>query len=451
MFVRELTALSTTRVNWLATAQQQTASKLCSLVDAEDPPSIHCARLCLHIVTGLPVPPGYSMDLLTSRTFQDGLNSYLAPTSAHVLALALFTLPSGVMTLDVRPFVQGTSPELERALVFQLSRQEVAEDDLQLLSRDRDPGVRRVVARALGARESPYRVGLLRALLDDNVGSVVDAAASAAARSKVPTLMDTLASKGCFRALAFAGDPRAVRQIEALVESGDPHAGEEAVAMASALGERRLLGRLFGHESWDTRSNAILTAISKDIVAPDDPAVIAILKRETNEHLAELAVRWPSARADALTALAPLLCGPTGFLPSHESLASGRASAIERLRSWISSYPLFCGAGIRFLPHDIAVCLTSEMLDAGHAPARQVACRLVAERALMPCYVRVAELCIDDDPAVAAAAREASVRGRISPAVFGLDTAVLRAGSDAASAIAPKHALCQLIEAILMR
>lgn len=449
MIAKELKETAPSRVRWLCSASREAALALCSDASVADPSEVHCARFGLNVLRNVPLPQGYAWDVLQASQYSKGRKAYRAPLEGHVLTLAMYAADLDAAEADLVEYCSRDNHELEAAAVFRFARSPRALDDerLQELSFGEDDDVRRLVAGVLEARESLYRKEILTRLMDDPVRSVSRAASRAAARIRDPELADLLVSKDNLFSLSFQGDPRARPGIEALVNSDDPLDGEWAVATAHALGDRELIARLWVKRDWDTRSNAILGSVGEGLL--DDAELDDLLARESPDHIAELAFRWPYTKAEGLIKLARLLCEPAGVFPRSDSLAAGRTDALDRVRTWIPTAPTSCGAALRLLPEQAAVSFARELMGSPHAGARTVAAWGVAYRRLTECYPLVAELCVDPDEEVATAAARAVFYGRMQCGLYGLDTAVLRAGADFSAGISARHQLSSLIKVIL--
>lgn len=449
MIAPELRETARSRVRWLCSASRETALALCSDARVAYPAEIHCARFGLHILRNVPLPDGYAWEVLQASRYSTGRKAYRAPLEGHVLTLAMYAADLDAADVDLVEFCSSDNRELERAAIFRFARSPRALDNERLLelSFSENDDVRRVVARVLDGRESPYRKEILARLIDDPVRRVSDAACWVAGRSGDPELTDLLVAKDDLFSLSFQGDPRARPRIENLVNSDEPLDGEEAVATAHALGDRELIARLWVNPDWDIRSNAILGSVGEGLL--DDAELDDLLARESPDHIAELAFRWPYTKAEGLIKLARLLCEPAGVFPRSDSLAAGRTDALDRVRTWIPTAPTSCGAALRLLPEQAAVSFARELMGSPHAGARTVAAWGVAYRRLTECYPLVAELCVDPDEEVATAAARAVFYGRMQCGLYGLDTAVLRAGADFSAGISARHQLSSLIKVIL--
>ena len=449
MIAKEVTETGLSRVRWLCNASPEAAEALCSDASVADPAEVHCARFGLHIVRNVALPDGYAWEVLQASQYSKGRNSYLAPLEGHVLSLAMYAADLDAAGADLVEFCCRDNRELERAAISRFARSPKALDDerLQELSFSDDDDVRRVAARVLDGRESPYRKKILTRLIDDPVRVVSMAASWVAGRTGDPELADLLESKNDLFSLSFQGDRRARPRVESLVNSDHPLGGEEAVAIAHALGDRELIAKLWEKRDWDTRSNAILVSVDAGLL--EGAEFDDLLARESPDHIAELALRWPYTKAEELVRIAPLLCEPAGVLPRSDFLAAGQPDALDRVRTWIPSAPTLCGAAFRLLPERAAVSFARELISSPYAGARTVAAEAVACRRLEECYPLVAELCLDSDEGVAKEAVYAVGHGRMRCGLYGLDTAILRAGGDFSAATSARMRLDWLIKSIL--
>ena len=446
----QLTETGPSRVDWLCRASREVATALCSAAHVADPAGVHCARFALHLVQRVPLPEGYAHEVLHAPEYRKGRNWYVAPLEAHVCTMAMYAADADTAVGDLAEFCSGENFGLEQAAIFHFARSPAVLDDERLLelSASEHDEVRRAVAQLLGSRESPCRKEILIRLMDDPARRVSQAASWTAGHIGDRDLADLLVSRGNLFALSFVGDPRARPRVEFLVNSDDPLDGEEAVATAHALGDRRLISRLWEKRDWYTRSMAILGSVREGVL--DDVELDGILSRQSAEHLAELALRWPPTQAAGLVRLARLLCEPAGVLPASDALTEGRHDALDRVRTCISSAPTFGGAALRLLPEPAATSLAAELIRSPDPGVRIVAAQAIRYRRLTAGYALVAQMCLDPDEAVAkAAAREVSF-GRMRPGVYGLDTAVLRAGGNAGAGLEARLDLRRLVEAILV-
>lgn len=449
MIVKDISEPTPSRIRWLSSASRESVLTLCSHARVTDPAEVHCARFALHLAMAATLPNQYAWEVLGCTQYSSGRNAYAAPLEGHVLTMAMYAADFDAVVPDFVELCCHNNPELERAAIFRFARSTAAIDDERLreLAFSDNDRVRRAIARLLEVRDSRYRKEILRRLIDDPVRRVSQAASWSAGRIKEPELADLLVSKGNLYSLSFQGDPRARRRVEALVNSPVPADGEEAVAIAIALGDLEVLAKLWEHREWNTRLNAILGSVANHLIGASQ--IEHILTRESAEHIAELALRWPQTEIETLSRIARLLAERLSDFPSADALAAGRAVVLDRVRGWIATAPNLCGAAIRLVPEDTAVLLAQELLDSPHAGARAAAVRAVAYRRLKGCFPRVSELCLDQDAGVAEAAARSAFVGRMRCGVYGLDTAILRAGRDYRAGVSARHNLGQLIEALL--
>lgn len=452
MVPNELLHADVARVRCLCNLSPDAAREICAGARATDPMELHCARFALHFVHGTPLPAGYAWEVLHAPEYAKGADMYLAPYEAHVRLLALFATDLEAAKADLAEFCSRWNSDLMRAAAFCFARYRrvLSDERLVELSYSEDDAVRMCVALLLRHHASPCRGEILARLIVDPRFSVSLFAGSSAAFSGDPALVDLAAAHEHFLSLSFAGDPRARPCIESWVASDDPLDGEWAVAAAGALGDRALMAQLWRHRVWDTRSNAIVGSAATGLLQVLE--LDELLVGESAEHLAELALQWSLACPEGLEKIAMLLCAPTGPLPERGALAAGEPAALIRVRGLVPDDPTLCGAAIRFVDEEAAARLVDELATSVHPEARSLAARLVSRRELRPCFARVAELCTDAESSVAHAAADATCRGhwRYMPcALFGLDTAALRARDDFSAGWPARRKTRELVEALL--
>jgi hypothetical protein len=446
---KELTDIGPSRVRWLCAATRDAASQICSAACVDDTPELHCARFCLHLVTGAELPVGYAWEVLQAERFRRGRNIYLAAVEGYVCMLAMYAADLGAAGADLAEFAGRDNPELRNAAIFKFPRSPKALGDERIaeLSHSPDPQVRAAVARTLKRRASPRRSEVLTRLIDDPVGSVVDAASFAAGDTKDPKLLDVLAAKGYLRPLNAAGDVRGRPCAEALAASDDPLNWGEGVWLAGALNDRELMAHWRRSPEWATRSNAIRVSLSLDLI--DAGELLELLTHEPVEYVLDLILDWPQRYAGALPDMGELIRAQIGAFPDKESLRAGGSSVLDRARMWTTVLPQFSGAILRLVSEPTAEILAREMAADASEETRAVAARAIAHRGLSAGLPLVAELCIDPDRAVAEAAARAVGRARVRCGVYGLDTAVLKAGGDYSAGYFARHEMEHLIRAIL--
>lgn len=437
------------RVRWLCSASPEIAREFCLDAAPADPAEVHCARFAMHIAMNAPLPDGYAWRVLLTTWCDTEENVYLAPAEAHVGMLAMYA--ADLDRIGPIPLHLWTSndPFLQPIALFRLARSLKALDNERVLelSYSNVDDVRRAVAKLLKWRRSPQRVEILMRLIDDPCRRVSGAASYAAAQTGDPQLLDRLASKQDLFSLNLAGDPRGRPRIEALANSDDVSAREEAGGMALILGDRSIVEKLRKDSEWAIRSDMILASARKGFI--DSRQLDQIVAQESPTHVAELVVRWPQSDAETLSRIAAVLRTSVDGFPDTEAVAAGRTDASDRVRAWIATEPRLCGAMLRLLPVDVAGALAQEMLSSPVADARAVAIEAVAFRSLTECIPLVAEACLDPDDLVARTAARAVYEARVRCGLYGLDTAILGAGDDLNASIAQRRALLRLLIQVL--
>lgn len=437
------------RIESLCSISRDTAAWLCSGARTPDSAGIHCARFALHIVMNVSLPNGYAWGVLQSPAYMKGRDVFRAPIEGHVCVMAMYAAELDAAGPDFVDFCKCQNHELWRAAIFRFAHSPRALDDERLmeLSCSNDETVRIAVAGLLRWRQSPHRNEILARLINDPRRSVSFAASTVAGRTKDPELLDLLAAKGHLYSLSMAGDPRGRSRVEALSSSDDPLDWEESVAAALRLEDRSLLARLWRHHDWDTRSNAILCSAWQRLI--DAEQLDGILVRENADQVVHLLLRWPHNDNETLLKMAHVLRKSIAGFPSGDALIEGRMEVLDRARAWATAYPKLSAALIRLVPNDTAVQLAMELLASPEAGARVATAEVVAWRGLTECFPRVAELCLDPEETVARAAADAVLSARMRCGVYGLDTAILKAGNDFSASIHQRQRLGSLIEKIL--
>jgi len=298
-------------------------------------------------------------------------------------------------------------------------------------------------------RHCLYRNRIILRLMDDPSLLVAGRASFAAAQTGDPDMLDALASREHWGSLGWAGDPRSRSHVDKLVRSEDPLDWEEGVAKSFTLKDRDLISMLLKHRDWQVRSSSILSALRCGLVTISE--LEEMLTLEDPESIAWLAVLCFPEHAVTLPVMAQLLNNSIDGFPSVDSIVTGREEAIDRARTWIPAKPMLTGAMIQLFPYKQAVSITMEMLDSHEPNTRQVGIKVAYRRRLKECYPRLAELCLDPDKSVTDCAFDALSRGGIACGVYGMDTAVLKAGNHSTAGHGSRRRLTKLLENILQR
>lgn len=450
MFVPELSVADLPRVSWLCRASADAAVQLCAEVELTDPAEIHCARFATQLTMNVPLPDGYAWGVLRASAYEKGRSVYQAPLEGHVRTMAMYAVDLEAAGADLAEFCSPDNPNLQQAAVFRFAHSPKALPDERLLelSDSKFEWVRHSVANVLANRQSPDRNKILKRLIEDPAFLVSNRASAVAGRTKDPELLELLAAKGYRRSLSLGGDPRGRSHVEALIGSDDPLNWEEGIGTALRLGDRGLLAKLWHHQNWDTRSSAILGSAYRGLI--DNRQLDEILARESADHIVELLLRWPHGNGGALVKLGQLLHDGIAGFPKVDALVEGRTTALDQARAWMATNPRLSAAMVRLVPHESAVLLAMDLMSSSQPEARRAGTEVVQRRELTEGFPRVAELCLDPEKRVADAAADAVLFRRMRCGVYGLDTAILRAGSTFEGSAIQRYHLGRLIEALLL-
>lgn len=443
----EIAEATPSRIRWLCAASKDAAHQLCSSPDIADPLEVHCARFSLHLASGVVLPPEYAWEILKSGEYRSGRNAYTAPRPGHLLTMAMYAADFDNPVPDFTELLERKTalgipynPDLERAVIFRYANAPAAIDDERLreLSANEDREIRRAIARILKFRDSPYRNEILIRLMDDPDRKVSYAASSTAGSIGNAALSDLLVARGDLFILSFKGDPRTRPRVEALVSNVTAADVEEVAAVAVALGDLNLINKLLTNPEWGVRVDSILCSAGYGRIGPTE--LRSILANESTDHLAELTLRWPYTREATLGLVSERLPDRVKNI-SFEAPKAGYRDAFDP--DAFSALEL--GAALRLLPEEEAASLAHVLLESASADKRAVAVNAVGYRRLTSCFPRVAEACLDVDPAVAEAAARSIAFARMRCGLFGLDTAILAAAKYPSFRID----LWRLIESIL--